>query len=234
MRFSSSVIGNKCFSSLLTGNTCFSSSFTGTRVFLPYLQETHVILPHLQEHVFFFLTYWKHVFFFLTSRKNMFFSSRFAEFNKLNLCRFYIRVYNRYSVAQNCEQLCGIAPNCSRTARYWAALCEIARNCVEFTGLASKIHLRWKPQFYSLFNMNKGNFSIVQFPERQLPKGQVRPSEAAQALMGVGGVLQLRWAAGPTTAARTDLVSCRLGYYTVGRFPLGSCRLGKTQVRKDT
>ena len=141
--FSSSFTWNECFSSLLTGNTCFSSSFTGTRVFLPYLQETHVILPHLQEHVFFFLTYWKHVFFFLTSRKNMFFSSRFAEFNKLNLCRFYIRVYNRYSVAQNCEQLCGIAPNCSRTARYWAALCEIARNCVEFTGLASNTLLTW-------------------------------------------------------------------------------------------
>ena len=44
--------------------------------------------------------------------------------------------------------------------------------------------------------------------------------------------LRLRWARGPSAAARTDLESCRLGNYTLGKLPPGkipfeSCRFVK-------
>ena len=75
-------------------------------------------------------------------------------------------------------------------------------------------------------NFQRGNFPIVQFPKRQLPKGYVKTSELVpQAAMGWGRALRLEWARGPSAAARTDLGSCRLGSFHLGNYSLGSYRL---------
>ena len=75
-------------------------------------------------------------------------------------------------------------------------------------------------------NFPSGNFTIVKFHKRQLPKGYVKTSELVpQAARGWGRALRLEWARGPSAAARTDFGSCRLGSFHLENYSLGSYRL---------
>ena len=60
------------------------------------------------------------------------------------------------------------------------------------------------PKAFSLGRLSNDNFPNVLFPNRQLPKGEVRPSEAPQAAVGGGSSAAARMGYEPSAAARTD------------------------------
>ena len=76
---------------------------------------------------------------------------------------------------------------------------------------------------FPCINFPSGNLLIVQFPKRQLPKGEARHCEPPQAAIGT---LRIGWArdrVGPSSEARTDIwevVAWEIAH-------LGSCHLGK-------
>ena len=93
-------------------------------------------------------------------------------------------------------------------------------------GTFPKAFFPWRLPMWQLPN--------VEFSKRQLPKGQIRPSEALQAAVraehygydGLGGRTPRQEHAAP----KTDFGSCRMANCTfeklpLGKIPLGSCHL---------
>ena len=75
-----------------------------------------------------------------------------------------------------------------------------------------------------LCNFISGNFPIVQFHKRQLPKCTLR---IGKTLWGLAGCIE-----GSSAAASTGLGSCRLGNFTFGKLLFGSYHLGTCLIGK--